>query len=105
MLSTDNKNSKILALAISALVVGVEAQVTCTTSSPECCWVVRSWQLMGKATPTGIKSTDRSCCTKPLDGVTCDSTKTKVTGLNWSFKTFTGRIPSELGKLTSLTSL
>jgi len=106
MLSTDNKNSKILALTLSALVVGVKAQtVTCTTASPQCCWVVRSWQLMGKAIPTGIKSTDRSCCTVPMAGVTCDSTKTKVTGLDWSFKSLTGSIPSEIGNLVDLTNI
>jgi len=105
MLNTDNKNFKILALAISALIVGVEAQVTCTTSSPQCCWVVRSWQLLGKSIPTGIKSTDKSCCTKPLDGVYCDSTNTKVILIDWAFINLKGSIPSEIGKLTSLTEI
>jgi len=106
MLSTDNKNFKISALALSAMIAGVEAQtVTCTSTSPQCCWVVRSWQLMGQFIPTGIKSTDNSCCTVPMSGVFCDSTKTKVTGLDWSSKALTGSIPADIGKLTSLTSL
>jgi len=90
-------NTKILALAFSALIVRVDAQVTCTSSSPQCCWVVRSWQLMGQSVPTGISPNDNSCCTKPMAGVTCDSTKTQVTRIEWSSMNLVSLIPSDIG--------
>ena len=104
MISSSLKGS-LLALALSALIVGVEAQATCTASSPQCCWVVRSWQLMGQTVPTGISLNDNSCCTKPMNGVYCDSTKTKVAMIAWSDKNLTGSIPASIGNLESLTVL
>jgi hypothetical protein len=101
-------DNKILALALTALivVVGVESQVTtCGASSHQCCWVVRSWQLMGKAIPGGISSTDNSCCTKQMIGVTCDSTNTTVTKISWNGRTLSGNIPSDIGNLQNLTYL
>ena len=107
-------DSTILALALSALIATAEAQKTkktssiasCTTSSPQCCWVVRSWQLMGKTIPSGIKSTDSSCCTLPMSGVsrvTCDSSN-KVKKIFWVWG-LSGSIPAEIGKLINLTHL
>ena len=103
MVNTDNKTFKILALTLTALIAGVESQANCwSPTSPQCCWVVRSWQLMGKTIPTGIQSTDNSCCTLPMAGVTCDSTKTKVTRIGWQSQGLSGSIPGEIGNLTSL---
>jgi hypothetical protein len=105
MLNTDNKNFKILALTLTAFILGVESQIsTCTSTSPECCWVVRSWQLMGKTVPAGISSTDNSCCTAPMTGVTCDSSN-KVLHIYWGSKGLSGPIPAEIGNLTSLQRL
>ena len=78
---------------------------TCTAASTECCWAVRSWQLMGKSIPTGIQSTDNSCCTLPMDGVTCDSTKTKVTGINWGNLGLSGSLPTDIGNLKNLENM
>ena len=103
MISSSLKNS-ILALALSALIVGTDAAVSCNSGSPQCCWVVRSWQLMGKSIPTGISSTDNSCCTVPMAGVTCDSTN-KVINIYWVWQGLSGSIPRSMGKLTSLTKL
>ena len=127
MLNTDNKNFKIMALSLSALIAGVESQKTtkstkatkttnttnttsssiasCTSSSPQCCWVVRSWQLMNGVFTTGINSTDNSCCTLPMTGVTCDSTNTKITRIDWVQMGLSGLIPAEIGNLDSLTYL
>ena len=105
MLNTDNKTCKILALTIAAFILGVESQIsTCTSTSPECCRVVRSWQLMGKTVPAGISSTDNSCCTVPMAGVTCDSTS-NVIQLAWASQGLSGSIPRSMGKLTSLSRL
>ncbi len=104
MVNTDNKTFKILALTLTALIAGVESQANCTSTSPECCWVVRSLQLMGKTIPTGISSTDNSCCTVPMTGVTCDSSN-KVKQIYWGYKGLSGSIPRSMGKLTSLTHL
>ena len=92
----------LLTLALFTFIVGVKAQDICTAASHQCCWVVRSWQLMGKSIPTGVSSSGSSCCTKPMVGVTCDSTNTAIQKIYWPSKTLTGSIPSELGNLRSL---
>ena len=94
-------NNKILALTLTALIAGVESQATCTTASPQCCWVVRSWQLMGKTIPAGITSNDNSCCTLPMTGVTCDSTN-KIIKISWAFSKLSGAIPASIGNLVNL---
>ena len=100
MLFSSLKNS-ILALTLSAFILGVESQATCTSTSPECCWVVRSWQLMGKSTTVSPTSAT-ACCS--MTGVDCDSTN-KVTMLMWNVTGLKNSIPSDIGKLTSLTRL
>jgi hypothetical protein len=105
MISSSLKNS-ILALALSALIVGVESQATpqasCTKSSPDCCWVVRSWQLMKKKS-TQVSSTSATACCS-MAGVTCDSAN-KVTAIHWSGKGLSGPIPAAIGNLINLTVL
>jgi hypothetical protein len=97
-------NNKILTLTITALIAGVESQATCTSSSPQCCWVVRSWQLMGRTIPAGISSTDNSCCTVPMANVTCDSSN-RVIKLLWVSKGLSGSIPAAIGNLINLQQL
>jgi hypothetical protein len=59
---------------------------------------------MGKFIPAGISSTDNSCCSVPLVGITCDS-KNKVTAINWRMAELSGSIPPEIGNLNSLQNL
>ena len=99
MLLSSLKNS-ILAFALIGLIAGVESLASCTSASPQCCWVVRSWQLMGKS--TSVSSTSSTACCS-MSGVSCSGSS--VTGINWDSKYLTGTIPAELGKLTSLTRL
>jgi len=40
--------------------MAAESDVTCDSSSPQCCWVVRSWQQMGKS--TSVSSTSSTAC-------------------------------------------
>ena len=92
-------NNKIfLALAIAALIAGVESQANCTPTSPQCCWVVRSWQLMGMTT-TVSSTSSTACCS--MTGVTCDSTN-KVTMLYWNATGLKNSIPSSIGNLINL---
>ena len=89
-------------------------KAVCTSSSPECCWVIRSWQKMGKI--TSASSTNATACCNTLvsstgtkttqtfgiPGVTCNSTGL-VTHINWhSYHRLTGSIPPELWNLTNL---
>jgi hypothetical protein len=83
-----------------ALQAAIAAENCQSKSNPECCWVRRSWQLMG-----GIPSTD-SCCrwlgSRPqangIPGVHC-SDDGKVKWIKWSSKSLTGAIPAALGEL------
>ena len=95
-----------LILAIAALISSAEAQATkCGTSSPECCWVVQSWQLFGKTTNVNPTSTN-GCCSMP--GVRChypSSTQTNVTHIDWFQQSLSRPIPSSMGNLKSLSLL
>ena len=68
---------------------------TCTSTSPQCCWVVRIWKLMGKTTNVSPTSST-ACCS--MTGVTCDNTN-KVRKIVWGFKGLSGSIPAEIGNL------
>ena len=93
------KNS-ILALGLSAFSVFVNAQTACDSTSPQCCWVVRSWQLMGQNT-TVSSGSDKECCS--MDGVSCSGSL--VTAINWNYKGLSGSIPADIGNLKNLTNL
>jgi hypothetical protein len=97
----------LLALALSEIISGVQSQSSCDSTKAyyHCCLAVKSWQSMGKSIPTGISASDNSCCTKPMSGITCDTTKTKVTKINWKAKNLLNSISTQLAKLTSLTQL
>jgi hypothetical protein len=74
-----------------------EAAVNCDTSSPECCWVVRSWELMGQK--TSVSSTNPSDCCQ-MDGVTCNGST--VTEIGWSNRGLKNQIPADITNLLSL---
>jgi hypothetical protein len=91
----------ILFLLMLALISPAEAQTvpaTCTASSPQCCWVVRIWQLLGKT--TSVSSTSSTACCK-MSGVVCSGST--VTELHWDNQGFSGfSIPPDIGNLTDL---
>ena len=99
MLSIALKNS-ILKLTISALIAGVESQATCTSTSPDCCWVIRSWQWMEKSTNVSPNSST-ACCS--MEGVDCSGHF--VTKIDWKDKGLVGSIPREIGNLKNLREL
>ena len=102
MISSSLKNS-LLTLALSALIASVEAQATCTSTSPQCCWVVQSWISMGQSSIKKSKSSSDplNCCGK--NGVTCDSSN-KVIKIDWSGKK-AAVLPSSLENLKNLKEL
>ena len=91
-------------------------KAVCTSSSPECCWAILSWQMMGRI--TSASSTNATACcntlvsstgtkttqTYGIPGVTCNSTGI-VTEINWYGYGLTSSIPPELGNLTNLRNL
>jgi len=84
--------------------------VNCDANSPECCWVTRSWQLMGKNILSDF-SKDKACCSsigdtyRPgLSGVQCDSTG-KVIEINWRSIGLKDHIPAALGELKNLVQM
>jgi hypothetical protein len=74
--------------------------VNCDTSSPECCWVIRSWELMGQK--TSVSSTNPSDCCQ-MDGVTCAGSN--IIGIRWDGRGLTNQIPSDIRNLQSLKRL
>jgi hypothetical protein len=116
-LSKKNVHSLIaMTLAMVSMISPADAQTsstTCTSSSPQCCWVKRSWQLMGKdnlvdpthrtaccyylVSSTGTTTTQRS----GISGVSCTSTGI-VTRIRWGSNGLKGSIPTELANLRDL---
>ncbi len=93
-------SAMMLFLLILVLIFPTEAAVSCDPSSPQCCWVVRIWQLMGKTTSVSSTSSN-DCCN--MEGVTC--TGPDVTQINWNKLGLTQQIPSDIRNLKSLTLL
>ena len=99
-------NFKLWVLTASAIIVGVESQVTCDSSSADCCWVVRSWQLLEGETESGvdpmihINSTVGNCGL-----VRVSSEGSSVIEIDWFLRALDGPIPTELGNLKSLRRL
>jgi hypothetical protein len=106
-----------MVLLISIFSISTTAEcATCHPSSPQCCWVIRSWELMGRF--TSVSSTSATaCCNKlvfptgtstdqpsGIPGVTCTSSG-NVTQINWIDKSLNGSIPPELGNLDNLVEL
>jgi hypothetical protein len=74
----------------------------CSSTSHQCCWVLASWTLMGKAFPSVIPSSDNSCCNWLGSGITCDHTQKYVIKISWSSRALSGSIPAEIGNLIFL---
>ena len=90
------------ALALSAWISSTEGQVaTCISTSPQCCWVVRIWQLMGQT--TSVSPTSSTACCTGIPGVTCSSST--VTELNWAGRALINQIPAAIGNLRKLTKM
>jgi hypothetical protein len=79
-----------------------------TSSSPECSYVVESWQEMGKT--TSVPATNATACcyylgsttqTSGIPGVNCTSTGI-VIEIQWGALSLQGSIPAELGYLRNL---
>jgi hypothetical protein len=81
-------------------------KAVCTSSSPECCWIIRSWQKMGKI--TSASSTDATACcyylTSGIPGIKCNSDGI-VTEIRWYAQSLQGQIPAELSNLVNLQRL
>ena len=77
-----------------------EAAVSCDSSSFQCCWVVRIWELMGKTTSVSSTSSN-DCCN--MEGVTCSDSS--VTQINWNKLGLTQQIPSDIRNLVNLQEL
>ena len=97
-------------LAISCTQAQTSSTI-CFPTSPQCCWVKRSWELMGKRSSVNANSAT-ACCNfgiPGVKGVKCTSTGI-VTEIKWGdfgLKPNSAGIPipAELGKLTNLQSL
>ena len=102
MISTESNSNVKLLIALTALVSSAQAQaITCTTSSPQCCWVWRVRELMKLSTTGASATSTTSCCS--LSGITCSGAL--VTRFNVASKGITGSIPKEIGNLKNLKRL
>jgi hypothetical protein len=88
-------------LLVIVMISPAKAQTkTCDSSSPQCCWVVRIWQLMGKRTSV-LSTSSTGCCF--MSGVTCSGSK--VITIDWNNRNLTGSIPSDIENLVNLDGL
>ena len=107
-----SKNApSVIAMTLAILISPADAQTTCTSTSPQCCWVKRSWELMGKT--TSVSSTSATACcyyvgsttqTSGIPGIYCTSDGI-VTEIEWYGQSLRNSIPSSIGKLVNLQSL
>ena len=99
-----------LTLAIVSMICPAEAAVTCDSSSYQCCWVRRIWELLGRT--TSVSSTSSTACcsylgsttqTSAIPGVNCtsDGTVIQIVWTNRSPK-LSGPLPPEIGNLVNL---
>ena len=109
-----------MTLGMVSMIAPADAQTSstiCDSSSPECCWVVLSWQKMGKTYQSSVSSPSRTACCNTIvssngkttqnigiPGVTCTSAGI-VTEINWMSQGLNGSIPTSLGNLPNLQSL
>ena len=110
-LSISKNTPSVIAIILAILISPADAQTsstTCTFSSPQCCWVKRSWQLMGR--PTSVSPLSATACCKMLGsttqssaipGVHCTSTG-NVTRIDWDNRGLKHSIPAELSNLVNL---
>jgi hypothetical protein len=115
-----SKNApSLMAMTLAILISPADAQTsstTCKSTSPHCCWVKRSWQLMGRTTSVSpTKST--ACCyylvsstgtatiqNSGIPGVACNSNGI-VTQIMWHDQGLIYSIPTELENLRNLIRL
>jgi len=106
-----------LFLAIGSVISGVYAppasggstvptsSTICGSTSPQCCWVKRIYELMGQTTRASATSATDCCINLPqtrgIQGVYCTSTGS-VYRIDWYAKSLYGSIPSEIGNLKDL---
>ena len=96
--------------------VPADAQtVSCTPTSPQCCWVALSWQKMGGTTSISsshLSTSATACCyylgstiqNSGIPGVYCSPIR-DVTTLIWNDQSLQGSIPTELSNLKNLTQM
>ncbi len=101
-------------LAMVSMIAPAQAQTsstTCYSSSYQCCWVKRSWELMGKT--TSVSSTNATACcnylgsttqSSGIPGVTCGFNGYPIE-INWNSQGLQGQIPPEMGNLKPLRRL
>ena len=105
-----------MTLAMASMISPADAQTSSTTCSstskktpsPQCCWVKRSWELMGQT--TSVSSTSSTACcyylgsttqTSGIPGIYCSSDGI-VTKIHWGLKSLRYSIPTELSNLKNL---
>lgn len=87
-----------------AVLDNIQMRVFCSSTSTQCCWVIRIWQLMGQTTMMDPTSSS-ACCSSNGDipGISCSASK--VTHINWSQQELYGSIPSDIANLNELQDL
>jgi len=105
-----------MTLTMISLISPADAQTTCSSTSPDCCWVVESWKKMGKTTSVDPTSST-ACCYILLSQAGKEKTQTSgipwvhctsdgsVLRILWSSQRLLNSIPSELKNLRNLREL
>jgi Leucine-rich repeat (LRR) protein len=75
--------------------------VICISDADECLTVISIWNSLGGSASQFPNS--GVCC--GINGVTCNTGNTTVTGIEWNSKGLSGAIPNSIGLLTGLTKL
>ena len=83
----------------TGLISGVNGLVSCTSSSPQCCWVTFLWQKFGKT----VTTVNSAGCNYTIPGLTYSGPI--VTKIDWNNQGLVNDIPTQISKLTSLTEL
>lgn len=92
----NQKAAKVLKCMIAtSLISGVNGIVSCTSSSPQCCWVTFLWQKFGKTATVNSNG-----CSSSIPNVIYSGSV--VTAINWAKQGLQNSIPPEICKLTSL---
>ena len=78
--------------------------VTCTSTSADCCWVIKNWLLMGKTTTVShTKAHTNATACGSMTGVTFSGSS--AIKIDWNGKSLTGSIPTSFGNLNDLQEL
>jgi hypothetical protein len=108
-----NASFMMLFLLILAMISPAKAQtVTCDSSSPQCCTVLRIREIMTGQSLLADSTSATACCnylgsttqSSGIEEVYCNSDGI-VTEIRWSDKNLTGDIPSDIGNLVDLEQL